>query len=57
MATNQKKFVPPPRLVGIIPNPGPRGTKHLEEEKRWNIIFLKKEKKLSPYKIADSDKS
>ena len=52
MKLTQEKFVPAPPLVGIHPNPGPRPRKHLSEEKRWEIVFMSKKQKLTPYKIA-----
>ena len=47
------KFVPAARLVGIEPNPGPRGVgnRHSEEQ-RWRIIFKKKDLKKTPAQIA-----
>lgn len=47
------KFVPAPRLVGIEPNPGPGNVgNRLSEEQRWRIIFMHKDLKKTPYKIA-----
>jgi transposase len=48
----KKKWVPAPRLVGIHPNPGPKSGTHLNEEIKWRVVFLWKDKKLSPYSIA-----
>ena len=46
-------FVPAPRLVGIEPNPGPRKEGDvIPEEKRWRVVFHKKDLKLAPIKIA-----
>lgn len=51
------KFVPAPRLVGIEPNPGPaKAGNRIPEEKRWRIIFKKKDLKQTPYKIAQEMK-
>lgn len=51
------KFVPAPRLVGIEPNPGPgKVGNRIPEEKRWRIIFKKKDMKQTPYKIAQEMK-
>ena len=47
------KFVPAPRLVGIEPNPGPGDVGNgVSEERRWRIIFMHKDLKKTPYKIA-----
>ena len=51
------KFVPAPRLVGTEPNPGPvKARNRIPEEKRWRIIFKKKDLKQTPYKIAQEMK-
>ena len=47
-----RRDVPPPLLVGVHPNPGPRTTGFLAESERWNIIFLSKEKGLSIREIS-----
>ena len=52
MKLRKEKFVPAPPLVGIHPNPGPRPRKHLSEEKRWEIVFMWKRERRTPYKIA-----
>jgi transposase len=40
-------------LVGIEPNPGPGDVgNRVSEEKRWRIIFMHKDLKKTPYKIA-----
>ena len=44
--------VPAPPLVGIHPNPGPRGGKRLPEEKKWRAVFRWQDNKESPWKIA-----
>ena len=46
------KDVPPPRLVGIHPNPGPGRGDHLDEEARWKVVFFYTENKLTPNQIA-----
>ena len=52
MTSKRKKFVPAPRLVCVEENPGPRPSTPLEEEKRWKIVFFKKEMKLNNSQIA-----
>lgn len=46
------EIVPAPPLVGVHPNPGPRRSTHLDEETRWEIVFMWKKQNLSAYKIA-----
>ena len=48
----QNFSVPAPRLVGIEPNPGPPGSKHLSIEKRWNVVFWAQERHLTISAIA-----
>jgi transposase len=45
-------FVPAPPLVGVEPNPGPRGNKHLDKETRWWVVFYVKEEQLTYNEIA-----
>ena len=46
------EIVSAPPLVGVHPNPGPRRSTHLDEETRWEIVFMWKKQNLSAYKIA-----
>jgi len=48
----KRKFTPPPRLVGVHPNPGPRRGERLSEYERYRIISLSKEEGLSHRQIA-----
>jgi len=47
-----QQFVPQPPLVGVEPNPGPRRSPRLSEEKRWRVIHLATELHLGPVAIA-----
>ena len=51
-SSKKPKFVPPPLLIGIELNPGPRVTHELSEKQRWRIVFLSEENGLNPTEIA-----
>lgn len=48
-----KHLVPAPLLVGVELNPGPGGNGYLDEETRWEAVFLIKHNKLSQRKVAE----
>src|SRR5690606_18136687 len=48
----QIKIVPPPRLVGIYPNPRPTRIHELTDEQKWKIVIRWKDDKKSLHAIA-----
>lgn len=46
------KFVPPPRLVGVEPNPGPPKKTRLSDADRWRIVLYHNDLHWSNKKIA-----
>src|SRR5215475_5744187 len=49
---NKLKIVPPPRLIGIHPNPGPTRRHELTDEEKWKIVIRWKDDKKSLHAIA-----
>ena len=47
-----QKQVPAPPLICVEPNPGPRRSRRLSVEKRWRVVHLSTELRLSSRKIA-----
>lgn len=47
-----KVFIPAPPLVCIEPNPGPGRNGYLDEETRWEIVFLLKRNGLTPTQVS-----